>query len=225
VAQAERAGLVFWAVPTLHAGRAGYGIYVLDSDDGDEASTVYQFVDGGGNTASGTVDVGAGPGSAATDARVPELGDDISIVLRSQIRMSDALGMVEAQKGPVIEAKFELDDAGKLSLSIYPVGNGLAADPEHNTFFEVAGDPTLGTFAPETAAFADDDAEHLLRSARDLTIVQAAALRLPDAVARAEAEVPGGFPFWAIPTLRDNRAGYGVYVLAADHTVHYLFMS
>lgn len=29
----------------------------------------------------------------------------------------------------------------------------------------------------------------------------------------------------AIPTIRGSRAGYGVYVLAPDNTVHYLFIS
>jgi hypothetical protein len=225
VAQAERDGRVYWTVPTLHAGRAGYGIYVLDDGDGDEDSTAYRFIDGGGSTASGMVDLGVGPGSGASDARVPELGDDMGVVTSSRIRLSDALRMVEAAHGPVIEAKFELDDSGKLSLSIYPVGSDIATDPEHNTFFEVAGDPTATAFTPETAAFADDDAEHLLRSSRDLTIVQAASLGLVDAVTRAEAQLPGGIVFWAIPTIRETRAGYGIYVLAPDHTVHYLFVS
>jgi hypothetical protein len=73
--------------------------------------------------------------------------------------------------------------------------------------------------------FAAPDAEHLTRSSRDLTIVQTAALSLRDAVDLAEWTVPGGFVFWAIPTIRNTRSGYGVYVYGADSEVHYLFIS
>ena len=31
--------------------------------------------------------------------------------------------------------------------------------------------------------------------------------------------------YWAIPTIRDTRAGYGVYVLGTDGKPHYFFIS
>src|SRR5439155_15545922 len=58
-----------------------------------------------------------GPGSKATDQRVPELGNDLSVVNQSKISLADGIAQATAQ-GPVIEAKFELGDDGKRSLSL-----------------------------------------------------------------------------------------------------------
>jgi len=220
VARAERFGRVYWAIPTIQEGRAGYGVYLLR-----EGKSHYVFIDGQGSARRQVTDLGSSPGAGATDVRVPELGSDVTVVRQSKISMADALHQIGPQHGPAIEAKFELDDAGKLSLSIYPVGHGIDVDAERNTFFELAGDPTAATFAPSLAEFKVPDEEHLTRSARDLTLVQTARLSLLDAVGRVQDQMPGGFVFWAIPTIRDTRAGYGIYVLAANGSVHYFFVS
>src|SRR5689334_921255 len=79
----------------------------------------------------------SGPGRSATDQRTPELGSDVTIVNQSKISMADALK--QAGKD-VVEAKFELADDGKsLSLSIYPVKNGLKMDAKRNVFQELSG--------------------------------------------------------------------------------------
>ncbi len=216
-------GDAFWAIPTLRHGRAGYGVYTARGKQ-----QRWYFVDGGGSrsvTKFYPKDLGDGPGSLATDARVPELGPNLSVLNCSKISMSDALEQAEEAYGALIEAKFELGDDGKLSLSIYPVGKGLDVDAERNTFFEAAGDPTAGVFRPALSEFKVPDVEHLTRSARDLTIVQAAGLSLREAVSAAEHALPGGFVFWAIPTIRDTRAGYGVYVYGTDKKAHYFFIS
>ena len=220
VARVEPSGRVYWAIPTIQEGRAGYGVYLLR-----DGVSHYVFIDGAGSARRQIVDLGAGPGAGATDARVPELGNDLTIVRQSRISMADALRQIQPQYGPAIEAKFELDDAGKLSLSIYPTGHGIGLDSERNTFFELAGDPTASTYAPSLAEFTVPDEEHLTRSSRDLTLVQTARMSLLDAVTRVESQMPGGFVFWAIPTLRDTRSGYGLYVLASDGSVHYFFVS
>jgi hypothetical protein len=221
VAWAGQFGRVYWAIPTISEGRAGFGMYLLD----DEGESFYAFVDGSGSGREGVQDLGTGPGDEASDARTPELGPDVSIVLNSRITLSAALEQAEAQHGPAIEAKFELDDSGKLSLSIYPTGKGVDVDAERNTFFELSGDPTAQPFAGDLAQFAVPDEEHLTRSSRDLTLIQTAGLTLRDAVSAVEQSVPGGFVYWAIPTIRDTRAGFGVYVLAPDRSIHYLFVS
>ena len=227
VRRLERYGRVYWAIPTIQQGRAGYGLYVLaDNDrDGHADQSVYVFVDGGGSAKRQLADLGTGPGAGASDARTPELGDDLRVLRQSRITMSQALRQLEAQHGPAIEAKFELGDDGKLSLSIYPVSEPIGIDAQRQRFFELAGDPTAATFAPEQAEFKVPDEEHLTRAARDLTLVQTARMPLRAAVEAAERKVPGGFVYWAIPTLRDTRAGYGVYVYGADGGVHYLFIS
>jgi hypothetical protein len=223
---ASEDGFVYWAIPTIRRGRAGYGVYTFDGYD-----PRYRFLDGRGSrarTRSSLPDLGDGPGDAATDARTPELGDDLGILRTSRITMAQALAQMERQHGPAIEAKFELDDSGKLSLSIYPVGKGIDVDAERNQFFELSGDPTATQFSPSLAEFTVPDAEHLTRAARDLTLVQvasAAGLSLKGAVKIAQAQVPGGLVYWAIPTIRNTRAGYGVYVYGPDGRVHYFFVS
>jgi hypothetical protein len=228
IRRSQGMGKVFWTIPTLRNKRAGYGVYALDR----RGREVYKFVDGQGSDDSttdcwfGLDEIGPGPGDGATDARVPELGDDLTIVRQSKVSMADALAQMEAQNGPAIEAKFELADDGKsLSLSIYPVGKGLALDAERNTFFELSGDPTAATYAPDKSQFAMPDFEHVSRSARDLTLVQAASLSVREAVDAVNEAMPDGFVFWVIPTIRDTRAGYGVYTLGKDDKPHYYFVS
>ena len=100
-----------------------------------------------------------------------------------------------------------------------------SVDAERQHFFELAGDPTLSTWAPSKVEFAVPDEEHLTRAARDLTLVQASSLTLRQAVTKAEGRFTGGVVYWAIPTRRGTRAGYGVYVLDRSDRVHYLFIS
>jgi hypothetical protein len=227
IARSADMGKVFWAIPTVREQRAGYGVYAL-SGSGQQT---YRFIDGGGSRASNAKDLdaddslGAGPGTGATDARTPELGNDVTIVKTSKVTMASALAAMETSNGPAIEAKFEIGDDGKLSLSIYPVGKGITMDAERNTFFELSGDPTAATYTPDKSEFTVPDVEHLTRAARDLTLVQTAGLTLRQAVAAVDQAMPSGFVYWAIPTIRDTRAGYGVYTLGADGQPHYFFVS
>ncbi len=225
IAKASNLGNVFWTIPTIKNKRAGYGVYALTS----HGKKVYRFIDGQGSDESTTDDclheIGSGPGDAATDARGPELGDDLTIVRQSKVTMAAALAQLEAQNGPAIEAKFELGDDGKLSLSVYPVGKSIDTDAERNTFFELSGDPTASAFTPGKEEFKMPDFEHVSRAARDLTLVQTASLTLRQAVDAVNDKMPDGFVFWAIPTIRDTRAGFGVYTLGADNKAHYFFVS
>jgi hypothetical protein len=216
VAAAEADGSVFWAIPTIKATRAGYGVYALGLD----GSTSYRFVDGGGSSESGVQDLGTGPGSGATDSRAPEL-EDLSVLSAAKVSMADGLKTA----GPAIEAKFEMGDDGKLSLSIYPVGDAKL-DPERTEFKELAGDPTVSPWAPSASSFEDTDVEHLTRSSRDLTLVQTSGMTLAQAVDAAQAKIPNGFVYWAIPTIRGTRAGYGIYIYeAGSAATHYFFVS
>jgi hypothetical protein len=223
-ARIERYGTVFWSIPTIRTGRAGYGVYKLKAN----GKVAWSWVDGGGKAHDPWFwyidDLGAGPGAGATDQRVPELGNDPTIVRQSKTTMAGALAAVGGRYGAAIEAKFEIGDDGKLSLSIYPTGKGTSVDAEENSFQELAGDPTASPFAPTLSTFAVPDAEHLTRSSRDLTLVQTAALTLEQAVDLVDDQLPGGFVFWAIPTIRATESGYGVYALDAQDQVHYFFV-
>lgn len=223
VTQASKNGFVYWAIPTIKKGRAGYGVYTYA-----EAGARYEFIDGNGSTTSNAAnltEIGATPGAGATDERTPELGEDLGVLATAKIKMGAALEAAEKAYGPTIEAKFELGDDHKLALSIYPTAKGVDIDAERNGFRELAGDPTAAEWKPALEEFKADDKEHQTRSARDLTIVQTAGLSLRSAVTAAEKASPGGFVFWAIPTIRETRSGYGVYVYGADKKTHYFFVS
>jgi hypothetical protein len=219
---AEAGGVVYWAIPTVENGHAGFGVYSLD-DDGDES--VYTFVDGGGDRGHQTLELGTGPGSGATDERAPELGADPRVVRSAKTTMLAAIDDAERTIGPVIEAKYERGEDGTLSLSLYPVDHGLDVAAEKQQLAELAGDPTAAVWAPSMSVFAAPDEEHLTRSARDLTLIQASPSSLRDAIIAAQARYPGGFVYWAIPTRRGTTAGYGVYLLDGADAVHYLFIS
>jgi hypothetical protein len=225
VNRASNMGNVYWAIPTIRGGRAGYGVYAVDK----KGKQSYRFIDGQGSDESSSWwclhSLGSGPGSAASDDRTPELGDDLTVVRSSKVSMSTALAQMEAKHGPAVEAKFEIGDDGKLSLSIYPVGKGVATDAERNEFFELAGDPTAATYSPDKSQFKMPDFEHVSRSARDLTLVQTAGLTLRQAVHMVDIAQPDGFVYWAIPTIRGTRAGYGIYTLGKDNKAHYYFVS
>jgi hypothetical protein len=224
VHQVDWLGDVYWAIPTIQEGRAGYGVWALVGDD-DDAEAVYNFIDGNGSHKHQTLDLGSGPGSGATDARVPELGTDVTVVRTARVKMSIAIQQTLAKYPGVIEAKYEIGDDGNLSLSIYPVKEALTVDAERQTFFELAGDPTQATYAPTESKFDVPDEEHVTRSARDLTLAQTSTISLLGAVQKAESRYSNAFVYWAIPTVRGTRSGWGVYVLDGNNQSHYLFIS
>ncbi len=219
IARAGYLGFVYWAIPTMQNGRAGYGVYAVT----DEGESQYLFIDGQGSRTRQVTDMGSGP-TNPTDDRVPELGNDVTIARQSAISMLDAIDQLEPQYGKIVEAKFELDDQGHLSLSLYPVKD-FRLDAERTELGELSGDPTAATFAPSYAKFDVPDEEHVTKSSRDLSLVQAAGMNLRSAVAKVQHRFPGGFVYWAIPTRQGTRAGYGIYVLDAQNHTHYLFVS
>jgi hypothetical protein len=212
-------GAVYWAIPTMQAGRAGYGVYAVDHD-GDSQ---YVFIDGQGSRTRQVSDQGAAPPSP-TDDRAPELGTNPSVARQSKITMLQAIDQLEPQYGKIVEAKFELDESNHLSLSLYPVKD-FRLDAERNELGELAGDPTGSSFAPSYDRFDVPDEEHVTKASRDLSLVQASGMNLRSAVVKAQAKFPGGFIYWAIPTRQGTRAGYGIYVLDKNNHTHYLFVS
>ncbi len=219
IERARYFGFVYWAIPTMQAGRAGYGVYAVDH----EGESQYVFVDGQGSRVRQVKDLGAAP-TAPTDDRSPELGTDLTVVRQSKVSMLAAIDQLEPQYGKMIEAKFELDGSNHLSLSLYPVKD-FHLDAERNELGELAGDPTVASFAPSYEKFDVPDEEHVTKASRDLSLVQAAGMNLRSAVVKAQAKSPGGFIYWAIPTRQGTRAGYGIYVLDAQNHSHYLFVS
>lgn len=107
----------------------------------------------------------------------------------SKISLLD--GLRQATKPPEvpISAKFEFDDGGKLSLSVYTAGKGLAVDAEHNVLKELSGSPEQSKWAPKVEVF--KDIPHVARSSQQLALVSLSSATLANIVARAQKEHPG----------------------------------
>src|SRR6266540_2523980 len=136
----------------------------------------------------------SGPPQRTPDAKaVPLLGT-------AKVTLVQGIKQVQAKYGPVIEAKFELDDSGALSLSVYPVTKSLRTNAEFNVFEEAAGPATASPWKPSIEVF--KDREHLTRSSFDLTIMQLSSINLATAVQRALAQ-------YAIPTLQGKKPVIG----------------
>ena len=120
-------------------------------------------------------------------------GEDYTALLKvlSNSKHSLADGIRQATKSTEIpiSAKFELDDNGKLSLSVYTAENGLNTDAEHNILKELGGSPEAAAWNPEVEVFKDP--EHLKRAAEQQTLMALASLSLLDVIAKAQRQQPG----------------------------------
>lgn len=155
------------------------------------------------------------PPSRTPDAKaVPLLG-------KAKITLVEGINQVEAKYGPANEAKFELDDSGALSLSVYPSAKGLKNDAEFNVFEEASGPAAASPWKPSIKVF--KDREHLTRSAFNLTLMQQSKINLATAVQRALAKQPG-IAYWAIPILQGKKPAIGVYIRSSDGKSHHLFI-
>src|SRR4051812_15433004 len=65
-------------------------------------------------------------------------------------KVSLAQGLEQATKGPEvpISAKFEMDDKGALSLSVYTAEKGVGVAADHNVLKELSGSPEAGAWKP-----------------------------------------------------------------------------
>jgi len=110
-------------------------------------------------------------------------------------------------KGP-ISAKFEMDDKGQLSLSVYTAAKGLGTDAEHNTLQEVSGSPEYESWRPETETFKDP--EHVARASEQETLMSLTRISLLDVAAKAAKR--GGTVFSVTPDVRGRKPVFVVQV-------------
>src|SRR5262245_19085141 len=90
--------------------------------------------------------------ASAPPRRTPDAAA-IPMLDQAKISLVDGIQQVQAKYGPAIEAKFELDDSGALSLSVYPAAKGLRYDAEFNKVEEASGSPTGTAWKPEIEVF------------------------------------------------------------------------
>ena len=124
-------------------------------------------------------------------------------------------GLKQATKGSEvpISAKYEMDDHGKLSLSIYTAEKGLAVEPEKNVLKELSGSPEQANWAPETEVF--KDVEHVARSSEHL-VLNALSHKSLLAIAKDASARTGGTVYSITPTLEGRRPVFLVLVVKKD---------
>ena len=146
-----------------------------------------------------------------------EYGPLLAVLAKSKLTLADGITQAAARAPETaISAKFELDDHQQLSLSVYTAEQGLDTDAEHNVLKELAGSPEGERWRPEVEVFAD--AEHLKRSAAQLTLMALSPHTLLDIMAKAGQEQPGTV-FAITPVVEHRQAQFVVLVAAQGQVV------
>jgi len=146
-------------------------------------------------------------------AQENEYGPLLKVLPNSKQQLADGIHQATKATEVPISAKFELDDNGKLSLSVYTAEKGLASDAENNVLKELSGSPESAQWSPEAEVF--KDAEHLKRSAEQQTLMALSTFSLLDIIARAEKEQRGRV-FSITPVVHDRKAEFVVLVADRD---------
>jgi hypothetical protein len=127
----------------------------------------------------------------------------VSALSKSKLTLADAIRDAATKGGAVISAKFEFDDAGKLSLSVYTAEKGLSVAPEENVLQEVSGSPEQSPWKKEVEVF--KDVPHVARAAEQLTLLALSHRTLLDVIANAQKKQPGTV-FSISPALKEHKA-------------------
>lgn len=143
---------------------------------------------------------------AANASLAAEAGHDQAALIKvlPKAKTSLANGLRQASKPPEvpISAKFEFDDAGKLSLSVYTAEKGVAVDAEHNILKELSGSPEQDRWVPEVEVF--KDIPHVARSAEQLTLMSLARTSLANMIVQVQKK-HSGTVFSITPVVKDHR--------------------
>jgi hypothetical protein len=136
-------------------------------------------------------------------ARADEQDSRVLLQALPKAKLTLAGGIKQAAQAPAaaISAKFEMDDKGQLSLSVYTAAKGLGTDAEHNTLQELIGSPESDTWKPETETFKDP--EHVARASEQETLMSLTRVSLLDVVAKAAKH--GGIVFSVTPDVRGRK--------------------
>ncbi len=127
----------------------------------------------------------------------------LKVIQQSKVSLCE--GLRQAAKGAEIpiSAKFEVDDKGNLSLSIYAAEKGLAVAPQNNLFKELSGSPESATWNPGSEVIKDEG--DLAHAKEQLTILSKAKGSLLDIATQAEKDYNGTI-FSIIPEVKGNKS-------------------
>jgi len=160
--------------------------------------------------------LGVAQRASAAEYSQAEYGPLLAVLSKSQLTLADGITQAAARAPETaISAKFELDDHKQLSLSVYTAEKGLDTDAEHNVLKELAGSPEGERWSPEVEVF--EDAEHLKRSAAQLTLMALSPHALLNIVAKAGKEQPG--TVFSITPVVEHRQPQFVVLVAAQGKV------
>jgi hypothetical protein len=166
----------------------------------------------------------SGAALAVNPAFSADSGHDQAALVKALAQSKRSLmdGLRQATKPPEvpISAKFEFDDAGKLSLSIYTAEKGVTVDPEKNVLKELSGSPAQDKWMPETEVF--KDVPHVARSSQQLTLMSISKFTLADIVAKTQKEHSGSV-LSAAPMTRDRKAVFVVLVADKGKVAEYAY--
>ena len=126
----------------------------------------------------------------------------VSALSKSKLTLTDAIRDAAKKGGAVISAKFEFDDAGKLSLSVYTAEKGLSVAPEENVLQELSGSPEQSPWKTKAEVF--KDVPHVARAAEQLTLLALSRRTLLEVIANAQKKQPGTV-FSITPALKDHK--------------------
>src|SRR4051812_32234323 len=156
-----------------------------------------------------TVSIGTAVLLLATTSRGEKKDDDLVLckeITRTKASLSDGIRQSSKSETP-ISAKFELDDKGKLSLSVYTAAKGTNVDAEGNVLKEWAGTPDGGQWTPVAETF--KDVEHVARASQQLTLMALTGKTLLEVAAKADKEQLGS-AYSITPVLRGKKAYFEV---------------
>jgi len=118
-----------------------------------------------------------------------DFGPLLKVLPQSKHTLADGIRQVIKSTEVPISAKFELDDNGKLSISVYTAEKGLTTDAEHNILKELSGSPEAAAWNPEVEVFKDQG--HLKRAAEQQTLMALSSMSLLDVIANAQKQQRG----------------------------------
>jgi len=130
-------------------------------------------------------------------------------ITKTKASLSDGIQQSSKTETP-ISAKFELDEKGKLSLSVYTAVKGTNVNAELNVLKEWAGTPDGGRWAPVAETF--NDVKHVARASEQLTLMAMTGKSLAEVAAKADKEQLGS-TYSITPVLKGKKAYFEVLFL------------
>lgn len=127
----------------------------------------------------------------------------IPLLSASKLSLVEGIELAQKSHGPATSAKFEVNDEGKLVLSVYTIPEGFGVEPEAATLSEVLMDPTADKPALKLEVFPDK--EHIARAASHMTLFRLSKLSLADVLRSASRETKATPIDVRNPTVRNQR--------------------